>query len=50
VNLRTRGGSNKFHGRGYFFFRDESLNANTWKNNSLGLKRLHCKSRIPASL
>ncbi|PYS83825.1 MAG: hypothetical protein DMF70_06105, partial [Acidobacteria bacterium] len=24
VNLRTRGGSNKFHGRGYFFFRDES--------------------------
>ncbi len=40
VNLRTRGGSNKFRGRAYFFFRDESLNANTWKNNSLGLKRL----------
>jgi hypothetical protein len=28
VNLRTRGGSNKFRGRGYYFFRDESLNAN----------------------
>src|SRR5437867_6132755 len=35
VNLRTRGGSNKFRGRGFYFFRDESLNANTWKNNSL---------------
>src|SRR5215813_10599687 len=34
VNLRTRGGSNTYHGRGFYFFRDESLNANTWKNNS----------------
>src|SRR5882672_5954764 len=47
VNLRTRGGSNKFHGRGYFFFRDESLNANTWKNNSLGLKRLPLQEQDP---
>jgi hypothetical protein len=39
INLRTRGGSNKFHGRGFYFFRDESLDANSWKNNSLGLKR-----------
>jgi hypothetical protein len=47
VNLRTRGGSNKFHGRAYFFFRDESLNANTWKNNSLGLKRLPLQEQDP---
>jgi carboxypeptidase family protein len=47
VNLRTRGGSNQFHGRGYFFFRDESLNANTWKNNSLGLKRLPLQEQDP---
>jgi hypothetical protein len=47
VNLRTRGGSNQFHGRGYFFFRDESLNANTWKNNSLGLKRLPLQGQDP---
>jgi len=47
VNLRTRGGSNKFRGRGYFFFRDESLNANTWKNNSLGLKRLPLQDQDP---
>src|SRR6266480_3798227 len=40
INLRTRGGSNKFHGRGFYFFRDEALNANTFLNNSLGLSRL----------
>src|SRR6266404_4064397 len=47
INLRTRAGSNKFRGRGYYFFRDESLNANTWKNNSLGLKRLPLQEQDP---
>lgn len=28
INIRTRGGTNSFHGRGYYFFRDEALNAN----------------------
>jgi len=40
LNLRTRSGTSKFHGRTFYFFRDESLNANTWRNNSLGLGRL----------
>ncbi len=40
VNLRTRSGSNKYKGRAAFFFRDESLNSNTWRNNQRGLKRL----------
>jgi hypothetical protein len=40
VNLRTRSGANVFHGRAFYFFRDESLNANTWANNARGLKRL----------
>jgi hypothetical protein len=40
VNLRMRSGSNKYNGRVFYFFRDESLNANTWKNNALGLSRL----------
>lgn len=40
VNLRTRGGANAFHGRAFYFFKDESLNANTWANNARGLKRL----------
>jgi hypothetical protein len=40
VNLRTRSGSQQFHGRGFYYFKDEALNANTFKNNSLGIPRL----------
>ena len=47
INLRTRGGAKKFHGRGFFFFRDESLNANTFNNNLKGLKRLSLQERDP---
>lgn len=47
LNLRTRGGAAKFHGRGFYFFRDEALDANTWKNNSLGLKRLPFQQHDP---
>jgi hypothetical protein len=47
VNLRTRSGSNKFNGRAFYFFRDEALNANTWKNNSLGLPRLPLQEHDP---
>ncbi len=39
VNIRTRAGSNKFRGRAFYFFRDESLNANTWNNNRRGISR-----------
>ncbi len=39
VNIRTRGGSNTFRGRAFFFFRDDSLNANTWNNNRRGIER-----------
>jgi len=47
INLRTRGGSKNFHGRGFFFFRDESLNANTFNNNRLGQKRLALQELDP---
>jgi Carboxypeptidase regulatory-like domain len=47
VNLRTRNGSNDWRGRGFYFFRDESLNANSWKNNTLGLKRLPLQEHDP---
>src|SRR6266446_46130 len=47
VNLLTRSGANKYHGRAFYFFRDESLNANTWKNNSLGLSRLPLQEHDP---
>jgi Carboxypeptidase regulatory-like domain/TonB-dependent Receptor Plug Domain/TonB dependent receptor len=39
VNIRTRAGGNKFRGRAFMFFRDESLNANSWYNNSRGISR-----------
>lgn len=39
VNLVTRGGTNRFRGRAYYYFRDESLNANTWNNNRRHLAR-----------
>jgi hypothetical protein len=46
VNLRTRSGSKEFHGRGFYFFRDEGLNANTFKNNSLGIPRLPLQDHV----
>ena len=39
VNIRTRSGGNKFRGRAFGFFRDESLNANSWYNNSRNIHR-----------
>ncbi|MCA1625166.1 MAG: TonB-dependent receptor [Acidobacteria bacterium] len=39
VNIRTSGGSNRFRGRAYMFFRDDNLNANTWNNNRRGIPR-----------
>jgi hypothetical protein len=46
VNLRTRSGSKQFHGRAFYFFRDEALNANTFRNNSLGLARLPLQEHL----
>ncbi len=40
INLRTKSGSNRFRGRGFMFFRDDNLNANTYYNNSRGFERL----------
>ena len=46
VNLRTRSGSKQFHGRGFYYFRDEALNANTFRNNSLGIPRLPLQDHV----
>ncbi len=34
VNILTKSGGNKFHGRAFMFFRDDNLNANTFYNNT----------------
>ena len=47
LNLRTRSGSNHFRGRGFYFGRDESLNANSFFNNARGLKRLPLQQHTP---
>jgi len=46
VNLRTRSGSIQLRGRVFYFFRDEALDANTFRNNSLGLKRLPLQEHV----
>jgi hypothetical protein len=39
IHVVTRGGSREFHGGGYFFKRNEALNANEFFNNKLGVPR-----------
>jgi hypothetical protein len=46
VNLRTRSGSREFHGGAVYYFRDEALNANSFRNNSLGLSRLPLQEHV----
>ncbi|HEX2268908.1 MAG TPA: TonB-dependent receptor [Pyrinomonadaceae bacterium] len=46
VNLRTRSGSQQFRGSAFHFFRDEALNANSFRNNSLGLGRLPLQEHV----
>jgi hypothetical protein len=47
VNVRTRAGTNAFHARAFYFFKDESLDANTFFNNLRGLKRLPLQEHDP---
>ena len=47
VNLRTRAGTKNLHGRVFYFFRDEALDANTFFNNARGLQRLPLQQHNP---
>ncbi|MGH9766582.1 MAG: TonB-dependent receptor domain-containing protein, partial [Blastocatellia bacterium] len=49
VNLRLRGGTNRVHGHGFYYFRDESLNANPFTRNADPLrgKRIPFQNRNP---
>jgi hypothetical protein len=46
VNLRTRGGASELRGRLFYFFRDESLDANTYNNRRRGLRRLPFQQHV----
>jgi hypothetical protein len=39
ISVVTKSGTNEFHGSGYIYHRNESLNANNWYNNRQGLQR-----------
>jgi len=39
INVTTKTGTNVFHGALYEFFRNDALNANTYSNNLVGLRR-----------
>lgn len=47
VNIRTRRGTQKFRGRLFYFFRDESLNANTYRNNARNIPRTAFQENDP---
>ena len=47
INIRTRGGSNNYNGRAFYFFRNDIFNANTFRNNALGLQRLPLEQHNP---
>jgi hypothetical protein len=47
INIRTRGGSNKYHARAFYFFRDDFFNANTSNNKARGIPRLPLSEHDP---
>lgn len=47
INIRTRGGSNKYHGRAFYFFRNDVFNANSFNNKARGLPRLPLEEHTP---
>lgn len=47
INIRTKGGSNKYHWRLFYFHRNDVLNANTTNNVARGLDKLRFKQHNP---
>jgi len=39
ITMQTQSGTNDYHGRAFFYFRNENLNSNDWTSNSLGNPR-----------
>ena len=40
ITMQTQSGTNAYHGRAFFYFRNENLNSNDWTDNSFGNPRL----------
>ena len=47
INIRTRGGSNRYHARAFYFFRNDFFNANSSNNKARGLPRLPLEEHNP---
>lgn len=47
VNILTKLGSRKLRGRAYYYFRDDSLNANSWSNNRRNIDRPPFQQHVP---
>jgi len=47
INIRTRGGSNRYRGRLFYFHRNDIFNANTSNNVARGLAKLPFKQHNP---
>jgi Carboxypeptidase regulatory-like domain len=39
MSVTIKGGTNQFHGSGYYFWRHEMFNANSWNNDKLGIAK-----------
>ena len=39
ISMQTQSGTNDYHGRTFFYFRNENLNSNSWTDNSLANAR-----------
>ncbi len=39
ISVVTKSGTQAFHGSGYYYYRNDDLNANTWWNNRDGIRR-----------
>ena len=39
ISMETQSGTNEYHGRAFFYFRNQDMNSNDWTDNSLGNPR-----------
>ena len=45
ISMETQSGTNAYHGRAFFYLRNENLNSNSWTNNSVNVPRLDFQQR-----